>query len=250
MAQATSESLEYLLRQQSKVKNHKSLVKVVRAHTRELKRQRRAKTDETAIQVLGEVSKELIRAVGNTAAGVSQAHGTAIGAWLGNPDPLTWAGGAAAFALYIFWLEHVLGTLGDKLGIPFIKDLLPSLKAGALISDVADAVKSAADALTPDPLELPANPVPAPGQDPIVNPPAPNCVTHWVVKAEGITGFSNLLPIFQFPLGPWNFNKKEDAMLKFNIIRLLVHSSQVLEVRTCTSWNGLITEQVTVIAKA
>ena len=246
----SQESVDYLLRQQSKVRQPKTLVKVVRAHTRELKRASKREHEKAQVEALGGIAQELIRGVAQTAQGVARAHGTAIGAWLGNPDPLTWAGGAAAFALYIFWLEHVLGTLGDKLGIPFIKDLLPSLKAGALISDVGDAVKSAVDALTPAPLELPANPVPAPGQDPIVNPPAPNCVTHWVVKAEGITGFSNLLPIFQFPLGPWNFNKKEDAMLKFNIIRLLVHSSQVLEVRTCTSWNGLITEQVTVIAKA
>src|SRR3990167_1714130 len=61
----SQESLEYLLRQQSKVKQPKTLVKVVRAHTRELKRQRKGETEKAALEAV----KELIRAGGGTAAG-------------------------------------------------------------------------------------------------------------------------------------------------------------------------------------
>ena len=121
--------MEYLLRQQSKVRTPKTLVKVVRAHTRELKKQRRAKRDETAVQVLGEVSKELIRGVtsafGQTAQGVAQAHGTAVGAWLGNSNPITWVGGAVAAAAYLTWLTLILKKIGEKLGLKELTDMIP-----------------------------------------------------------------------------------------------------------------------------
>ena len=89
--------LEYELRQLSKVRQPKTLVKVVRQHTRELKRQR--KGEDT--KALAGIVQELIRAAGNTAQGLfsNQIAGTATFILL-------------ATALYPLWTPQVLAALG------------------------------------------------------------------------------------------------------------------------------------------
>ena len=60
----SQESVEYLVRQLDKVKQPRSLVKVVRAHNRELRRQRKADTEKAQVEALGRIAQELIRAGG------------------------------------------------------------------------------------------------------------------------------------------------------------------------------------------
>ena len=146
MAQETP---EYLIRQLDKVKQPRTLVKVVRAQTRELKRQRKhekklaeAQTLEKVALAALEVPKELIRAIGSIGQGVAQAHGTAAGAWLGNTDPLTWVGGAVATAAYLTWLGLILKKVGEKLGLKELTDMIPLSLANPVeaFKDIAQGV--------------------------------------------------------------------------------------------------------------
>ena len=107
------------------MKTPKSLVKVVRAHTRELKRQRKGETEKAAIQALGDVAKTALSSIGNIGQGIARAHGTAIGAWLANPNPITWVGGAVATAAYITWLSMILKNVAEKLGLKDLADMIP-----------------------------------------------------------------------------------------------------------------------------
>ena len=124
MAQETS---EYLIRQQSKVKTPKSLVKVVRAHTRELKRQR--KGEDT--KALAGIVQELIRAGGGTAAGF--ASGTITGPILLILG-LAYAGQLGLLDPIYDIASRIAKAIGD------------GFKTGA----VTDFTKNTLDALAPD----------------------------------------------------------------------------------------------------
>ena len=233
----SQESVEYLLRQQSKVRTPKTLVKVVRQHTRELRRQRKSETDRKAIEVLGEVSKELIRGGTSIASSIAQAHATAAGAWLGS-DPISWAGGAAVAYAYLSWIiflgnkivistdkEGHVTTLSDKLGIPFLRDILPKtvLDTVDVIVDKARDWSQGTIIGSPD--------------EPDAPPPTPTPVTTvtWNVQSTGgrMVWFTDKAAAEQhFFL----------TTLTIGLIRLAQGAKVYMVERTTTFINGLATD--------
>src|SRR3990167_7768577 len=123
----SQESLEYLLRQQSKVKTPKSLVKVVRAHTRELKRQRKGETEKAALDLASSALRELIRGGFDVAEesvkGVFSV-GTAIAA---NPNPLSQGIAIGGGIVVLGWFIRTFPQAARLLGMDtlFFRGELP-----------------------------------------------------------------------------------------------------------------------------
>jgi len=177
----SQETVEYLLRQQSKVKTPKTLVKVVRAHTRELKRATRREHDKAVVEAVSGVSKEAIRGLSEIGKGLAEAHGRAVSAWLGNVNPITWAAGGVAMVAYVSWLTLMLKDTAVKLGLPQLAALIPTATTitKEAINDVLDDTLLGSLDRPPD---LPA-PTPTPGPRTIV---ASN--TFWIVRIQSPSG--------------------------------------------------------------
>ena len=141
----SQETVEYLLRQQSKVQNPKSLVKVVRAHTRELKRATRREHEKAQVEALSGIGKELISGLFDVAEKGVEALGRTTAAIASNPNPLTLAAGAVGALSFLAWINLAYPNLAKAFHLDLMTETF-KLSAETL----AKATPEVIDEITPD----------------------------------------------------------------------------------------------------
>lgn len=150
---------------------------ICRLEKRRLKQEREGRWLSGIVDVSKEIIREGTRSVGQVSSAIARAHGTAVGAWLGNPDPLTWGGGAVALLAYIAWLSHVSKTLADQLELPFLASIIPTDLVGGGVQALKDKIQAS---LRDTAL---GNPNPPPPPPPTQEPTAPRVEnTYFVVR--------------------------------------------------------------------